>query len=128
MHTRAKKDSGAVARRHDVKESNPLDGSFGGSPVAVTYVVSRLPRGAVILRFLDARVNLLVHSFFSLRLFLGAAGGGRTRDQLGMGNRPLPAQEGKLPETVCQVLYQAELQRRSGAGGSRTRYLPSENR
>jgi hypothetical protein len=56
---------GATARRHDVKESNPLDGSFGGSPVTVTYVVSRLPRGLVILHPSDARVNLLAHSFFS---------------------------------------------------------------
>jgi hypothetical protein len=28
-----------TARWHDVKDSNPLDGSFGGSPVTVTYAV-----------------------------------------------------------------------------------------
>jgi hypothetical protein len=57
-----------------VKDSNPLDGSFGGSPVTVTYVVFpwRPPlRGAVvvILYLLDARVNRSVHSFFSPHLF-----------------------------------------------------------
>jgi hypothetical protein len=56
---------------HDVKDSNPLDGRLGGCPVTVTYVVCRLPRGAVIFTLLDARVNLSVHSFFISLSFSG---------------------------------------------------------
>ena len=79
------RSAAARAALHDVKDSNPLDGSFGGSPATVAHVVGRLPRGAVILYLLDARVNLLVHSFSSSRLFyssrlsISAAGGIRTR-------------------------------------------------
>ena len=62
--------------RHDVKESNPLDGSFGGSPAfRGLRRMSPPPRRPHTLYLLDARVNHLVPFFISLSSFSGRPGG-----------------------------------------------------
>jgi hypothetical protein len=86
-HPRAGHPSGQPARiRHDVKESNPLDGSFGGSPAfrglrRMSPPPRRRLRHSVSLRRSSQPFGSLFFSFF-LSFSLVAAGGIRTRDLL----------------------------------------------
>ena len=112
---------------HDAKESNPLDGSFGGSPVTMTYVACRLPRGVVVILYLlDARVNHLVHSIFVSRLFFfGAVGRDSNPRHLSQLTVLLRPGSGKgLKDGVYQVLCLLSYDGMGGAGGSRTRFFP----
>ena len=53
--------------KHDVKDSNPLDGSFGGSPVTVTYVVCSARRSALVaFATLVVAVGILILSSLTL--------------------------------------------------------------
>lgn len=116
---------------HDVKDLNPLDGSFGGSPVAAD--LRRMSPPLPLRRRRSVSLGRSSQPFGSLFLSIsylvsGAASGIRTRDRLVNDNHHLSAPRGKSAETVyanCSsgLSYGGE----SGAGGIRTRSRQSDN-
>ena len=143
-------DPAHPARWHDVKDLNPLDGSFGGSPAAAGLRRICAVCLCCLLRASPSKHRYLVSLrrpsqafgslfFDSMSLFSSALQTSYLRRRRGSNprlpvhvNHPLSALAGKCTKTVFPAPYPSGPQRREsvalgGVGGIRTRNYQSEN-